>query len=212
LVVSQLAHHFGPVEAGQFFDEIASRPDFCEDQAAEQRTELSSLIGVVCLTENPLERLMWSHYAESHKGFVAEFFCKGFCFKSPFSICLTPFGGGGAVKVRYQFEQPILKTDRSNMQEVCYTKHKSWEYEQEWRLIEELSKGSSHPRPDRKGFVLLSFKPTDLRRIILGVSVESKVKARLKQMLAGTQFNHVSKEQTYVDPKSRELKSRHSSW
>jgi len=47
--------------------------DWLEEGAEDQRELFSKIIGLVCLTENPLDMLMWAHYGESHKGFVAEF-------------------------------------------------------------------------------------------------------------------------------------------
>ena len=55
------------------FQEYVSSADSLEDEAHEQQDGLSKIIGLVCLTEKPLDRLMWAHYAECHQGFVAEF-------------------------------------------------------------------------------------------------------------------------------------------
>ncbi|KNE87154.1 hypothetical protein PSTG_19467, partial [Puccinia striiformis f. sp. tritici PST-78] len=34
---------------------------------------LNKSIGIFCLSEKPDSELMWSHYADSHQGFVIEF-------------------------------------------------------------------------------------------------------------------------------------------
>lgn len=47
--------------------------DFLTKQGKYFQEQMSKLVGVVSLTELPLSRLMWAHYAQSHTGFVAEF-------------------------------------------------------------------------------------------------------------------------------------------
>jgi hypothetical protein len=42
----------------------AMSPDFLAEESRNYQDELSKIIGVVCLTEKPLDRLMWAHYAE----------------------------------------------------------------------------------------------------------------------------------------------------
>ena len=176
-----------------------------ENEACKQQEGLSSTIGLICLTENPLDRLMWAHYGDSHRGFVAEFrHSEEKMQESNFRICMSPFGG--AVKVQYGPELPLLKRDGSNMLEACWTKHFTWEYEQEWRVVESLKKAGAHPY--RKGYYLLWFKPTDLIRVILGLRVCPKVKSQLRQMLKHKEFEHVRKEQVYIDAESRKLNSR----
>ena len=96
------------------------------------------------------------------------------------------------------------------MREVCWTKHELWKHEQEWRVVESLKKADPHPK--RKGFFLLWFKPLDLLRVILGCGVDPKVGLQLRQMLYHKEFEHVTKEEAYIDPGTRELKSRPLAW
>ena len=191
------------------FQAFVSTADSLEAEAREVQEGLSKLIGLVCLTENPLDRLMWAHYGESHQGFVAEFehSDEGIS-KAGFRVCDTPFGG--AVKVDYQSVQPVLKRDTSNMEEVVVTKHASWEYEQEWRVMQSLAKGAPHPT--RKGFVLVGFGPSHLLRVILGLRATTEVRIQLRQMLNHEAFKHVRREVVCIDPHSRELKTCPLSW
>jgi hypothetical protein len=194
------------------FHKEASSPSFLEGEAHEQQNGLSERIGLVCLTEKPLDRLMWAHYGESHKGFVAEFRCAEYrCNKEEdrmVATCLTPFGG--AMKVWYDQRQPVRKRDGSNIRDVCWTKHELWTYEQEWRVVEDLKKADSHPK--HEGFFLLWFKPTDLLRVIIGLKADPKVKFQLRQMLNHKEFEHVRNEEAYINPESRNLDVRPLSW
>ncbi len=198
------------------FHKEASSPSFLEAEAYEQQNGLSELIGLICLTEDHLNRLMWSHYGDSHKGFVAEFRCTQFQYtkekNQAFSVCTAPFGKA-AMKVQYLPEQPVLKREGktiTNIKEVFWTKHELWVYEREWRIIEALAKADPHPK--RGGFFLLWFKPTDLLRVIIGIKADRKVKFQLRKMLNHNEFNHVIKEEAYINPESRKLDSRPLSW
>jgi len=186
-----------------------SHVEFLEDEAREEQTELSRIIGVVCLTEKPLDRLMWAHYADSHRGFVAEFWHsdEGKS-EAGFRVCDTPFGA--AVKVDYQPKLPVRKRDTSNMEEAVLTKHSVWKYEQEWRVLQTLNMGTAHPA--RKGFVLVWFRAVHLLRVILGLRATSEVEFQLKQMLNHEEFKHVRKEQVSIAPDSRELISSPLRW
>lgn len=88
-------------------------------------------IGVLCLSATPYEILMWSHYAENHKGFCVEYdFSEGTHLRKL------------AQPVRYSEVIPSLSLAnlpseaKDNFLEVCiFTKAKQWQYEQEWRVI-----------------------------------------------------------------------------
>lgn len=88
-------------------------------------------VGVLCLSRTPSEILMWSHYADNHKGFCVEYDCtEGTLLKKL------------AQPVRYSDSIPALSLANlpsgaeNNFLDACiYTKAKQWEYEQEWRVI-----------------------------------------------------------------------------
>lgn len=107
-----------------------------QDQAAYEwlrnslRTTMQK-IGVLCLSATPCEILMWSHYAQNHKGFCVEYdFSEGTHLRKL------------AHPVNYSETIPALSlanlpaNAKNNFLDVCiFTKAKQWEYEQEWRVI-----------------------------------------------------------------------------
>ena len=198
---------------------LVSTDDWLEKKAEEELERLSKDHGLICLSEDPLDMLMWAHYGESHKGFVAQFKHSDAEAKktaSVFPCCGSPFGP--AAKVDYQPQRPLLKLDQSNteevlqknMMEVLLTKHLCWQYESEWRVIRPLSTGGQHPT--KAGFVLAWFRPAYLLRVILGLRVSPEVRFQLREMLNHSEFDHVRKEQMHIAPDSRELKPRPWSW
>lgn len=184
--------------------------DWLEEGADEQRELFSRITGLVCLTENPLDQLMWAHYGESHKGFVAEFGPSDDEARTPLGLQRWGSAFGSAAKIDYRPQHPLLKLDQSNMEEVLLTKHLCWKYEDEWRVIRPLHEGDPHPT--KNGFVLVWFKPTQLLRVILGLQTSPEVRFQLRQMLSHREFEHVRKEEVHIDPGSRELKSCPLSW
>jgi len=117
---------------------------------------------------------------------------------------MTPFGGAG--KVDYKYKQILRKRDGSNIREVFWTKYIDWKYEQEWRVIESLQK--ANPHPNRAGFFLLKFEPTDLLRVIFGLRVCPQIETQLKQMLGRKEFEHVKMEKVMISLDGKELVSR----
>ncbi|NWD71172.1 DUF2971 domain-containing protein [Pseudomonas gingeri] len=111
----------------------AQRPD---DEAAYATLRESlgahmQKIGVLCLSETPSEILMWSHYAEHHKGFCIEY-----------RIGETSSLRTMAHPVKYTDEYPSLSLKNlpveaeENFINVCvHTKASQWSYEKEWRAI-----------------------------------------------------------------------------
>lgn len=87
--------------------------------------------GVVCLTEVPDDLLMWSHYADGHRGI-----CMGFRGKDE-----TPDPTVGLYRVEYTNEYPSPDFSRTRVWQrdglagVLWTKSIAWAYEKEWRLI-----------------------------------------------------------------------------
>jgi hypothetical protein len=118
-------------EAARMHKYYKSNPDKLSKIA-----DLSDTTFICCLNENPLNMLMWSHYAQQHKGFLIEF---RFKYSSKFAGLYVedfmPF------QIAYKDEYPILTKndrDRETMELVnkCFlTKSPDWSYEKEYRII-----------------------------------------------------------------------------
>lgn len=181
-----------------------TRPEFVARQGPEMQDGISKLVGVVSLTSDPYNRLMWAYYADSHRGFVAEF--AHLPPKEPQEVeaVLSPFGL--AVKVGYEATLQKVKVDFSNAFEVYHTKHQKWEHESEWRVVRTLTDAVAEPK-DGKTFYLLRFNPKDLVRVIFGLRVDPALEKRLSEMLDMNEFAHVRKERMKIDASSGELAS-----
>lgn len=101
--------------------------------------KMKNLFLVGCLCTSYKNRLMWSHYADSHKGFCIEY-----DFSEPEDEVLSKL----PLPVFYSENRPLVPwkaaIDNSveNMEEAyaeimmgLLTKDKEWEYENEWRIL-----------------------------------------------------------------------------
>jgi hypothetical protein len=130
-----LAHAIGLITQNTGIDDSLKEPSAADEIAYTQlRDGLQAhmqKIGVLCLSDTPNEILMWSHYAEYHKGFCIEYYVDE---TSPLKDMAKP--------VTYTDVYPSLSLKnlpgdaKENFIDVCvYTKAKQWSYEREWRAI-----------------------------------------------------------------------------
>src|SRR5262245_41537042 len=85
------------------------------------KKEVNSRHGVLCFCREWSNAVMWSHYADRHKGI-----CLGF-----------DIPDGKVQEVAYATDRLQLVTskplDESVLKALLYTKSKDWSYEKEWR-------------------------------------------------------------------------------
>lgn len=155
---------------------------------------LISRVGVTCFSETPLEILMWSHYANNHKGFVVEFeinhaeFLEGLDERTDKEHFDSIIHNLLAQPVRYEEYRPKLKPYiKGNKtgeltQWLLQTKSKHWEYEKEYRIVTSLEHGAG----------AYKFNPRLLKRIIVGMCTPSDYLKRINEsVLAFEESNNV---------------------
>ena len=95
-------------------------------------------IGLLCLSEVSNDPLLWSHYADAHRGI-----CLVFDWQTEFF--------GHAQEVCYQAIRPLInpvfQSNEEMLDHALLTKSDHWKYEKEWRLVQ-YKKGA-----DRKSVV-----------------------------------------------------------
>lgn len=106
--------------------------------------------------------LMWSHYANNHKGF---------CIEYKFSDLLR--SSGLLMPVIYSKKLPG-KSEPINI-EVIFTKSIDWEYEHEWRIIDYNTRENNEYK---ETFSLINV-PIKPESIYLGCNIENSVKEYL---------------------------------
>lgn len=133
-------------------------------------TTMNKEKGIVCLSSRQNDLLMWSHYADCHKGFClvfntaplqANFYCE---------------------KITYRKQYPtfgeFVRSDFDGIsRSFLFTKSNHWKYENEYRLMVEPQN-----RVDKPGERLFSFPEGALAGIIFGCKMEDKVKQTLHEI------------------------------
>lgn len=104
-------------------------PEWLKWQARKNRENLATT-GVFCFSMVKDNILLWSHYANSHKGF-----CVGF---NPVKLFYELFQNGvGGGYVRYSNDYPVIMPGTDVMEQIYIqvnTKSNCWAYEEEYRM------------------------------------------------------------------------------
>lgn len=168
------------------------------------RKRVNSDIGVLCLCKNPKSIVMWSHYADDHKGFVVGFESQdGFFSHNP----KDPVDIGVLTEVNYTRERPFIDIrtikEGTEFPDILFTKNEDWRYEQEWRIIRFL-KDADEIR--NKAVHLFRIPPTAIREIIFGYKSDSAVTGALEKSLGkNAKLNHIKVSVAKLSKKQYEM-------
>ena len=165
------------------------------------RQRLNDSFGILSLSAVPDDILMWSHYADSHKGFALELdatdaFFDQRIFPSDPLRCVRPVSyeherpPRGLFEQRYWFRSK--ETATTDLEEymagvLLLTKSSHWSYEQEWRMIIPLAGA----RITDTGAHVLDVPPRCVLRVILGSGMSAVHRERIFALLEHPHFFHV---------------------
>jgi hypothetical protein len=152
-------------------------------------------VGILCLSETPDNLLMWAHYSKNHTGFVLEF-DENHAFFHP---NVQRVGRHGVLhKIRYLKERPLLRNFQDmDTHGVFFVKSLQWEYEQEWRLVRDLSLANKVIGTKDERVCLFSLPPSCIKAIIFGASMPEKTKDEVRYLLRmDMKYSHLQKFQS----------------
>lgn len=137
--------------------------------------------GVCCFTRHFDHPLLWSHYADSHKGVCLVFNnldnkCPLFKFAAPVEYTDSP------PKIRvldYYLDKNKFIEDIHN---IFHTKQSEWSYENEWRFVIPSKEPMSN---DER---LLHFEEQHLCKVILGDRIAPETRKTIRAMGGGRRF------------------------
>lgn len=170
-----------------FFSDEMTLASLSDHHYFQKETE--EFFGITSFSLVPDNILMWSHYADKHKGFMVEF-----CFDETEAIydCLTlviysnlraEFDNLEDTAVRHK---QLMKTMR--------TKSLDWAYEKEvraimpWQICKKKEDGSYY----------YSFAPKCIESVTIGVKCPVKVKAKIMQIM-GDKYPHAKINEAVVN-------------
>ena len=134
------------------------------ERVSKAVAESLTKVGACCFTPNPRNLLMWSHYANQHKGLLLQF-----------EIAKDTTTFIKAITVDYEENYPVINWANKTSEEIkkaFLNKHVSWKYEDERRII--------HPQGANTS---LSFKPEALTGVVLGCKASPNVRAKIEEIL-----------------------------
>jgi Protein of unknown function (DUF2971) len=147
--------------------------------------------GILSLSEDPNNLLMWAHYADGGQGFLIEF-------DPTHSWFWGKIGERDDFRhlrhVTYAPSRTEVHLLEITGQDYLYTKGKEWEYEKEWRIIRNFSDAASKIGPDDKGkdVLLFAIPPDCVRGIVAGYRARAESVGRIQNVVAANpQLNHV---------------------
>lgn len=139
-----------------------SKPNFRWWLERDIRGQLLKGLRVLCLSWNPSNTLMWSHYATNHSGFCI-------LFKPSFLDAFKDNYG----PVRYAKDVPMVdyfNDDRSTIvRKMVFHKQLEWKYEREVRIMSVSEENAT-------------FRTSAVEGVIAGCRASMKLKERIRQI------------------------------
>lgn len=184
-------------------DEGFNRAEASLPRVSTETRALMAKSKVLCLTTTPDNSLMWTHYAEAHKGVVLRF--RNIPeLDSPYVM---------AKPVQYVQEMPVLMNEDfisdmmsgrvslsppSILDRMVYTKSSEWAYENEWRIYSGAGRNPDAPYED------CPFGARELDAIIFGCRTLEKEVIELTAMMR-ERYPHAEILQAQMNPKAFRL-------
>jgi Protein of unknown function (DUF2971). len=156
----------------------------------------NSLLGAVSLSEVCNDKLMWSHYAEEHKGFVIGFDSEALFFNQE----KTPDDELRHLrKIDYRDKPPVINLMNANGAELFFVKSLEWEYEAEWRMLMPLSDSKTVIEKQPFPIHLFGFLPDSVKEVVLGTRMSEENKRAIRSIMSDSEFAHIKLYQADLD-------------
>ncbi|MDY0204626.1 MAG: DUF2971 domain-containing protein [Desulfovibrio desulfuricans] len=179
-----------------FMNDRIIREKYYQDSYREKfHKNFTMLCGAFCLTESDDNMLMWSHYADSHKGFVIEFDAE--------HIHSSVIHGKQSLmfnKIVYVQDRPEIDMydlwNRGNDTDMYvtalkyfYSKSDRWKYEKEWRTVIKFHETERQ----NNNFGVVSIDQRAIKSVTFGISMsDSEVNKKYKEIKSDEKCAHIS--------------------
>ena len=189
--MSGIREHYGSLYAKQYPDLDQEAIGVLLDNFIDK---FPSLLGnstvILSLSGTCEDQLMWSHYCESHKGFVIGFDADNDFFSAE-RIRVRP------TRITYSRERANASVDGetppteflASDQEFFLTKSEDWDYEDEYRVLAD-AKAADRTIDGPSTISLFSFPRNAVKRVILGCRTSDDVESQIINLLS-SKYNDV---------------------
>lgn len=181
---------------------------YIDEMEHEMNEKMGSMFLVGCLCTDCKNRLMWSHYADSHTGFCVEYDFSG---ADESAFAMLPF------PIFYSEDRPIIPWKAAiddtteNIAEAAVelilgvlTKDKAWEYENEWRILLGINESSNLHMP-RITCIYLGVDINEENRIkILEIAAEKNIPVKQMKVDRGAYALHAEDSTSAIIKNNRE--------
>lgn len=154
--------------------------------------------GILSLSEDPINQLMWSHYAENHSGIaigISDF--KSEDYKKVTYTLISEVPGIdltnniSVLKMYVDKNSYEISPNDLNLQKVLLTKTDEWKYEREWRGIE-----------DKYGLHTID---GEISEIVFGLNCDSLERDKIRQVVLETKRTNIKFKEIYRVPNNYKL-------
>jgi hypothetical protein len=162
-------------------DDLQSTQQAITDTFGQWNEANASNLAFLSLSKNRNNLLMWSHYCDSHRGFVV-----GFDSADPFFSNAKDRIKSDLREVVYSSSRPVLPTLDQDPEKFfrentnILTKSHHWAYEEELRMsASPMAADEVKSGPNGHQLYLFKFPPESVREVILGHRILAKVEEEI---------------------------------
>ncbi|MBD5532800.1 MAG: DUF2971 domain-containing protein [Lachnospiraceae bacterium] len=165
-----------------------------DDIVCKLTDQMNSLLLMGCLCTDYKNRLMWSHYADSHRGFCVEYDFSGteesVLSKLPFPIFYDENRPLFPWKIFLENTPENVKAAYTQVMLGVLTKDKVWEYENEWRILIKATASSEFKMPRISCIYLGEAIRIDNREQVINIARDRNIPVKQMKVDRGTYALH----------------------
>ena len=180
------------------YDRATTRKDYMDNEPVDMRRMLSEVLGVVSLTSDPTNELMWAHYGLNTQVAIG-YRIEDVGEENGMRFSLLPIGI--AIEVKYGNDVNPMKKDFSDAARHLTTKRKCWSYENEWRIVSELREAETKERGDKKFYALPACRE-QIANVVFGANAGQDFVERVTEWLLGSP---AIRQKVRIDPTTHDL-------
>ncbi|MHB1528005.1 MAG: DUF2971 domain-containing protein [Acidiferrobacteraceae bacterium] len=150
------------------------------DREAGIQGRVDKQAGILSFSKRNDHVLMWSHYANSHRGMCLEFDMEQWTrTERERQDCYL-------ASVEYRMERPLLALSRQELaatetlKRIAFTKHQDWGYEEEWRMVCSFR--------NRCNPYYLEFPVAALTGVIFGLKISDNDRCTMEQVIRDANY------------------------
>lgn len=158
---------------------------------------LNSNVGMLSLSEDPVNVLMWAHYADNHRGLVLGFDEKHEFFNRKRSQNDEFYS---LRKVIYSDAAPFSSLLTLEDDAIFVTKGTKWEYEKEWRMLAPLRDATRFVSVGGDLVHLFAFPAEAIVSVIVGAKADPDLENDVRELVrSNAAFGHVTVSRAVFD-------------